>query len=160
MKMLDAWRREVRSLVPRGFVRISRGEGLFASDYPRFDGAQAVTRALRQAGYQVTQEGPLARIDGTKEKYTAFLRALPCACPIPSDDTLAAFSLARRLMEVPPPLEDQPLFWIGSWIKIVDAGHFAQAEETLAAYTALCQRLHQPLPAAAGKILLLMLAGQ
>ncbi|MBQ9264770.1 MAG: hypothetical protein IJ189_11280 [Clostridia bacterium] len=158
MNALDAWRQETRTLIPRGFLRRDAAEdGLFISDYPRMPDEAAVTNALQAAGYTVRVRDGLAHMDGTEEKYRAFLASLPCPAVQPEDDTLYAYSLAQRLIRADVPIEHQPLLPITRLLKQLDAGD-AWAIDHLAAYAAVCQRKKLPLPSAAGKIILYALA--
>ena len=157
MSALAAWRREIRALIPRGFLRRDQGEALFISDYPRFSGGEAVTARLRAAGWRVAVAGQTARIDGTEETYRALLRALPCPDAAPNDDTLYLCSLARRLIRAETPAEAQPLEGMPGLLKLLEQGRLDDAARETAAFAALCQRRGDPLPSAAGKLLLLAL---
>ena len=154
MSALDAWRREVRALIPRGFLRRDAGEdAVLVSDYPRWEEAGAVTERLRAAGYAVEVREGLAHIDGSREKYLRLFSALPCPEGTPTDETLYAFSLARRLIAADVSLEEQPLFLLGQWMKRLDGGD-QRVIPVIAAHAALCLRRKQPLPSAAGKLIL------
>lgn len=154
MSALDAWRREIRSLIPRGFLRRDAGDGaVFVSDYPRWEGAGETTERLTAAGYAVTVREGLAHIDGSREKYLRLLSALPCPDGAPTDETLYAFSLARRLTAAASPPEAQPLLLLGQWMKRLDGGDAGVIPE-IAAYAARCRREKRPLPSAAGKLIL------
>lgn len=158
MKPLDGWRRELRTLIPRGFLRRDQSpEYLFVSDFPRFEGAEDTAGRLRNAGFTVRIAGGLAHLDAGREKYAALLRALPCPCVTTTDDNLFACSLARRLCEADTPIERQPLRRIGQWMKRLDAEN-RQVIPEIAAYAARCQREGRPLPSAAGKVIFCALA--
>ena len=157
MRALDRWRRELNSLIPRGFLRRDRGGGLFASDYPRFEGAEDVTEKLLRAGYRVEVEGSLSRIDGNEEKYQAFFGALPCVDPVPEDHTLYTVSLAQRLIRADTKPEDEPLDGYPALLKMLDEGKWREAADHAAAWAARCQRQGRRAPSAAGKMLLLAL---
>ena len=68
MTLLNAWRQEASALIPRGFLRRDqKGDSLWLSDYPRREGADAVTQALRQWGFKVALPGDgLAHLDGSE----------------------------------------------------------------------------------------------
>ncbi len=157
MSVLDPWRRELRRLIPRGFLRRDQAAGLFASDYPRFPGAEDVTNTLLRAGFRVTAESGLARIDGSEEKYHAWFAHLPCPDAVPDDETLYAVSLARRLVRAETPPEEEPLAGYPALLKALDEGRSGEAAEGAAAWAALCQRQGRKLPSAAGKLILLAL---
>lgn len=158
MSVLAPWRRELQALIPRGFLRRDQGEGLFVSDFPRHGNAEAVAAALAASGYRVQIRDGIAYLDGTAQKYRDFFAALPCPSVSPREDTLAAFALARRLIRADVPLEEQPLKDMTAILKLLDAGEILRAAENLAVYAALRQRRHEPLPAAAGKLLFCALA--
>ena len=158
MSALDPWRRELRSLIPRGFLRRDQGTWLFASDYPRFAGAEDVTAALLGAGYRVTVEADVARIDGNKEKYHALFTHLPCPDAVPDDETLYAVSLARRLIRAETPVDEEPMNGYPALLKALDEGNWRQAADDTAAWAAVCQRQGRKLPSAAGKLILLGLS--
>ncbi len=160
MSAPDAWRQELRKLIPRGFLRRSQGTALFASDYPRFPGAETVTASLIRAGYRVTADGAAAQIDGSEEKYRALFRGLSCPFVTPTDETLWAVSLARRLAAAETPPEDEPLALYPTLLKALDQGKWQDAAQTAAAFSALCLRQKKKLPSAAGKLILLALTEQ
>ena len=157
MSALDAWRRELRRLIPRGFLRRDQGAGLFASDYPRFSGAEGVTAALLGAGYRVTVEKGLARIDGNEAKYHVFFTNLSCPDVAPEDDTLYAVSLARRLIRAATQPEEEPLSGYPALLKALDEGKWQEAADDAAAWAAVCQRQGRKPPSAAGKLILIAL---
>ena len=75
MGALDAWRREVRALIPRGFLRRDAGEdAVLVSDYPRWEEAGAVTERLRAAGYAVAVREGLAHIEAVAKLASRILR--------------------------------------------------------------------------------------
>ena len=158
MSPLDPWRRELRGLIPRGFLRRVQGDGLFASDYPRFAGAEDVTAALLRAGYRVTVEGGVARIDGNEAKYHALFTNLPCPDIVPDDETLYAVSLARRLIRANTPEDEEPLGGYPALLKALDEGNWLKATDETAAWAAVCQRQGRKPPSAAGKLILLTLS--
>ena len=156
MSALDAWRREIRALIPRGFLRRDQGNGLLISDYPRWAGSESVTDRLRRAGYRVEIREGLACLDGTEEKYAAL--AVPCPQPPPPEDQLALWALARRLARDPVPIRDQPRQLLGMTLKYLDAGDFSGLYRALAPEIARLQRRGRPLPAMAGAWILTALA--
>ena len=158
MSVLDAWRREVRALIPRGFLRRAQGEGLFVSDYPRFPGAEKGTESLLAAGFRVKMDGSIARIDVCEDKARAFLRGLPLTDVPPTDETLPIWALAQRLVRADGPVTDPSLDWLTGLLKRLDEGRVNEAAAELAARAAVCQRRHAPLPGAAGRLLLLALS--
>ncbi len=158
MSALTPWRRELRALIPRGFLRRDQDAAyLFVSDYPRFPEAERVTRSLAEAGFLPRITGSLCHLQAADEKYIALFAALPCPATAPRDDTLYAFSLAQRLLKADVPLEKQPLRLLGQWMKRLD-GADARAVDDIAACCALYQRRRLPLPSAAGKLILYALS--
>lgn len=154
MSPLDPWRQLLRPLIPRGFLRRDMdGAALFASDYPRFPGAEAVSRAIERAGFDVRVEKGLAHLLPREETCRALLAALPCPAPKPRDENLYALSLARRLQNASAAPQTLPIPILCRWIKALDAGDAAVYAE-IGAYCALCQRQKQPLPAWAEKLIL------
>ena len=96
---LNAWREELRRLIPRGFLRRDQGDGLFVSDYPRHGEEAPVSDALRQAGYTVGLRGSLAHVDGGLEKYCALTEGLPeMEAPL-SEEFFWLCSLANHLQK-------------------------------------------------------------
>lgn len=154
MSALDAWRREIRPLIPRGFLRRDQGSGLFISDFPRFGGADETEAALCALGYRVERDGQLARIDGDFQKYQALAASLADGEFVPADTDFPLYALGQRLARHGTPLENQPMEWIRFTMKCLDAGNDEEILRQLPAGTALLQRLHQPLPALAGALIL------
>lgn len=153
MSGLAPWRREARALIPRGFLRRDQGDQLLVSDYPRFPGAEEVTFRLRQAGFQVLIRDGLACLDGTTEKYASLLRSLPPASgAAPGQDLLPLWSLGKRLCREKTAC--QPCAVLRTILKAWDAGDLTGLYGTLAPVIAKMQREKQPLPAAAGVMLL------
>ena len=158
MKPLEPWRRELRGLIPRGFLRRDQSpSGVFASDYPGFPDADAVTARLQGAGYRVTIEKGVAHLDGTADKYAALAGALPSSAPVPTDGTLFSWSLARRLLDRGDPVTSSALPALGALAKRLDAGD-ERAIEDFSAWAARRQRCHQPVPAAAGRLIFCFLS--
>ena len=155
MKILDPWRGILRPLIPRGFLRRDQGEYLLISDYPRHGNAEEVTRAIEQAGFTVSVENGLARLDGTRETYKCLLR--DCQEPPlfePHEESRYLYALAKRLCRAQTPWEQQPLAPLRLVLKCLDAGDWDTLEDKLPPMIALLQREHQPLPSAAGILLL------
>lgn len=159
MNPLAPWRRELRGLIPKGFLRRDQGEGLFVSDYPRF-GEGETTKRLRSAGYAVDVADGLAHIDGTAEKYRALLSSLPPAHPEPTDDTLFLYALARRLERSKAPFSPEAIPVIRAALKYADAGDRTGLYAFLSPAAALAQRRKTPLPAETGRIALLQVGGR
>lgn len=159
MTLLTPWREELRPLIPRGFLRRDQGDQLLASDYPRHDGADAITAAIQAAGYQIFIERGIARMDGSRKKYAALISTLPpIEIPPPTDGTLPLHALALRLVRAQTPFQDQPIAPIRLTLKCLDAGDFSALLRQLPPQLALLQRHHQPLPAAAGHLIFSVLA--
>lgn len=159
MNPLFSWRQELRGLIPRGFLRRDQApDALFASDYPRFPQSQQITDGLARAGYRVAIRGDVAHVDGTLPKYEALLSALPCPDLSPTDETLFAWALAQRLLRSQAFIAPQHVFAIGQFMKRWEQKDPAALED-FSAYAALCQRQHQPLPPAAGRVILCFLEG-
>ena len=160
MSALDPWRRELRALIPRGFLRRDLSPSfLFVSDYPRLPGAEQITRTLREAGFLPHAAEGLCHIEAADEKYRALFSCLPCPSVTPREDTLYACSLAQRLLKAESPPDQQPLQLLGQWMKRLDGGD-AHVIDEIAGYCALCLRQHLPLPSAAGKLILCALSDQ
>ena len=162
MRLLDAWRRELRALIPAGFLRRDRGGALFVSDFPRraADGA-FLFQSLADAGYTAeTGADGLARIGVTRRKLRAFLDALPASRPAPTESTLALYALADCLERHPAPLEDQRTADLYEIIKLLDQEDQTALESRLRPLIALRQREKAPLPAAGGRMIFAYLSGK
>ena len=158
MNPLSVWRSELRQLIPCGFLRRdSKPDSLFVSDYPRWPGAENVTRSLMDAGFSVTPEERAAHIDGTCSRYALLLAELPLPSVQPTDETLYACALAQRLMRGNAPFLPCHLPILRALLKATDAGELPDLRR-LSGQAAEAQRLHRPLPAAAGRLLLCALA--
>ena len=158
MKILDPWRGILRPLIPRGFLRRDQGDGLFISDYPRHGEEERVTRAIESAGFTVSIDNGLARIDGTRDTYEALLGNCQAFAVLKSsEENSYLYALAQRLARTQTPWAQQPLAPIRLVLKCLDAEEFHTLEEKLPPMIAFLQREHQPLPAAAGILLLLAL---
>ena len=154
MKLLDGWRRQVRSVVPRGFIRRDQQTGaLLASDFPRFDEAEKTARRLKEAGYTVHTMDGVAHITPGEDLFFRWLRELPCPPVCPTDDTLFSYAMAQRLLREKAPMNRRHLSLLVELCKALDAGNFTYLND-FSQQLALCQRRHQPLPAAAGKLIL------
>lgn len=154
MSALEIWRRQIRPMIPRGFLRRDQGEGLLISDFPRFeDGEQAANR-LRQAGFSVDCHGGMARIDGTKEKYQALWDGLSIGPLSLTDEILPLYALGRRLEVRKVPLEYQPMDLIHLTLKYLDAGDEEGLLRLLPPRIALLQRRRLSLPSLAGALIL------
>ena len=153
MNPLGAWRQELRGLIPRGFLKMDRGAGLFVSDYPRGGGEAEITAALRAAGFCVTVQNQIARIDGTREKYAALLGTFHAAAPLPTDETLFLYALAQRLIRARTPIREQPVHLLGWTMKCLEMDAWEELRQRLPAQIALCQRERVPLPSAAGELI-------
>ncbi len=155
MKILDSWRGILRPLIPRGFLRRDQGEYLLISDYPRHGEAEKVTQAIEKAGFTVSVENGLARLDGTWETYEALLRDWrePPAF-VPKEESRYLYALAKRLCRAETPWKQQPLAPLRLVLKCLDAGDWETLEDKLPPMIALLQREHRPLPSAAGILLL------
>jgi len=154
MSPLLPFRRLLRPLIPHGFLRRDKQAGsLFISDYPRFDQAGQVTKAIETAGFSVRLSGGLAHITPGEKLFFSLLSLLPCPPVSPRDDTLYACSLARRLLAHPAADSAQPVAEMMQWLKRLDEkdpGVFAD----IGAYCALCQRERRGMPSLAGKMIL------
>ena len=150
---LDDWRREIRALIPRGFLRRDQGNGLFISDYPRFENAEKVTEALNLAGFLVSPGASLALIDGGFEKYQILFSHLPPQ-RAPSDDNLMLWGLGKRLERYGGETREEDMPLLRAILKYLDGENFAALQKELRPVFALSQRMGRPLPAMAGKLIL------
>jgi len=155
MSLLDPWRRELRGLIPRGFLRLDRGEGLFLSDAPRQESAwRPAAEKMKEKGYtaELTDSG-LLRIGVTAGKLRALWETL-------DTETNATHrgeplrDLALRLDARKEPLEEQPRAILYRIMKDLDRKEFARLDDWLRPCLAERQRLHLPLPAAGGRMIL------
>lgn len=154
MSALDGWREEIRGLIPRGFLRRDQGAGLFVSDYPRHGEEEAVSSALREAGYTVEVRDGLAYLDGILETYRALAKRLPDAPVKPTEDFFWLYSLASHLQKTggEPTEENLPLLCLT--MKLLDANELDSLQRLLPPAVAEAQRKHIPLPRAAGQMIL------
>ena len=157
MSPLDMWRREVRALLPRGFLRRAQeGDALFISDLPRhMENAEGVLAALAGVGFRAEEKNGLLYIDGTEEKYRALAERFP-PCPPPDFDGQNAYlySLALRLLRHSVPPGEQPPALLRLTLKALDAGDESGLARELPPLLAACQRKKKPLPTAAGQMIL------
>ena len=155
MNPLAPWRDELRPLISRGFLRRDQGDALFISDFPRHGNTEETLFSIRQAGFIVSIENGLARIDASPEKYWEMLRALPESPRFPLNDfNLYLYSLARRLAHTDVPPERQPLSPICFVLKCLDAGNLSALSRHFPPLLARLQREKKDLPVAAGKLIL------
>ena len=157
MSALDAWRRELRGLIPQGFLRRDQGEGLFVSDYPRHGEEESVSKALRERGFLVFIRDSLAYIDAAPEKYQRLLDGVPDADIEPAEETLALYALAQRLIRSKADFSPEGLPVLRLALKHLDGKDWKGLYQALSPLSALAQRQHRPLPAALGKLILLSL---
>ncbi len=157
MNVLDGWRREIRALIPRGFLRRDQGNGLFISDYPRFGGAEQIKKALENAGYRVDGASGPARIDAAEEKYCRLLLSAPPERPQPRDRTLNLYALAGRLSASSGALREDNLPQVRETLKLLDARDLAGLYRYLSPAAAEAQRRHAPLPPGLGDWILYVL---
>ena len=149
---LDTWRQELRSLIPRGFLRRDQGNCLFVSDYPRLGNEAA--HGLRDAGYIVEIHGGLAYIDGSPDKYCALAAALPDVRIRPDEAYFWLYSLAAHLQKSGADLTADNLPLVRLTLKKLDEGDLAGLQRLLPSAAAECQRKHILLPKAAGQLIL------
>lgn len=150
MSALDPWRRALRARIPCGFLRRDQGAGLFISDYPRL----GVEVDWAGTGFFAKEENGLARLDAAEEAYRALLLGLPLRDPAPNDETLFLFSLARRLEKSGAPFSPNALPIVRETLKYLDEGDLNGLYRFLSPAAAKAQRLHAPLPAALGRLIL------
>ena len=113
----------------------------------------AAGAALRAAGFCVTVQNQIARIDGTREKYAALLGTFHAAAPLPTDETLFLYALAQRLIRARTPIREQPVHLLGWTMKCLEMDAWEELHQRLPAQIALCQRERVPLPSAAGELI-------
>ena len=154
MSALDAWREELRRLIPRGFLRRDQGDGLFVSDYPRHGGEAAVSDALREAGFTVEKssfvDAPVIKV----EKYCALAGSLRDTEPPLTEECFWLRSLALHLQRTGAEPCPENLSLIRLTLKALDAGDLPGLERLLPPAVAEAQRKHIPLPKAAGQLII------
>lgn len=154
MSALDAWRSLARGLIPRGFLRRDRGDGLLISDYPRYPNGGQVTQALRNAGFRVEADGQAAFLGLSPAQINAQAVAAPDCGPAPTDETLFLWGLAHRLIRGGGVIAEEDLPAVYLTLKRLDAGDLDGLEKALSPLSALRQRERRPLPAALGRLIL------
>ncbi|MBQ6960614.1 MAG: hypothetical protein IJP78_06525 [Clostridia bacterium] len=154
MSVLTPWRQALRPLIPKGFLRRDQGDGLFVSDYPRYEDADAVSARIEKAGFRVTVTDGLARIVPAAETLAALLDAAPACTSAVTDENLFLHSLARRIAEADAPLtpENEKAVWTA--LKFLDAEDMSGLYRFLSPAAALAQRKHLFLPAGLGRMIL------
>ena len=155
MSLLDPWRRELRGLIPRGFLLLDRGDGLFVSDMCRqYNAWGAAAHAMAERGYEpALTEDDLLGIGVTADK----LRALWETLDTETNETHRCAplrDLALRLDARKEPLEEQPRAILYRIMKDLDRKEFARLDAWLRPCLAERQRMHLPLPAAGGRMIL------
>ena len=154
MSVLDAWREEIRRLIPRGFLRRDQGDGLLVSDYPRHGEEAPVSNALREAGFTVEIRDGLAYVDGSLEKYRALAVSLRDTEMSLTEESFWLHSLALHLQRTgAEPCADN-LYLIRLTLKALDADDLPGLERLLPPAVAEAQRKHIPPPKAAGQLIL------
>lgn len=140
-------------LGPRVLLRRDQTmRALFLCDAPRRLPDAANRRArLEAAGFAVTEENGLWRVDLSPARQIAFLAA--CAPgSLPRD--IALRSLCRSLLapgDTPP--ERQPWPPVRQTLLCLDAGDTPRLLRELRAAAAVCKRRHTPLPTAAAYLI-------
>lgn len=157
MSTLSALRLEVRTYLDgRCFLRRDRdARALFITDYPRCraDAMQAHENLVR-AGFEVTQQNGLWRIDLAPARCAAFIAAV-APRPLPDSAPLPVLTLCRSLLsqgDVPP--DRQPWPPLRSLLLHLEEGRLAPLVRDLSADIAVLKRTHAPLPSAAAYILI------
>lgn len=154
MSPLDAWRRELRVLIPRGFLRRDQGNGLLVSDYPRHGGETETTKALMRAGYTVRIENRLASVDGSLPKYQALAAALSDKKPCLTDEKLMLYALGGLLLRSGGEVTEENLPLVRMTLKYLDSNDLNLLARHLSPACADAQRKHIRLPKAAGQLIL------
>lgn len=160
MSELSALREEAGQILgASGLLRRDRTcAALFVSDFPARGGdvAAAVAR-LRQRGFEARPTGKLLGIDLCPTRWAELIARIPVSplsFPPPTDETLALWSLARRLAPVDTLPLVQPINPIRLTMLCLDAKEFARLGAELPPLVAELLRLKQPLPQAAGLMIL------
>ncbi len=155
MGSVDAWKNEIRALLPRGFLRISRDSAfLFVSDYPKhLENTFALHAALAQAGFEVTVKEGVAFMDGGREKYARLVEAVPPVLqPCMTERNMHLLHLARVLMGDDVALESQDIALIRQVMRCT-ALRDEQGLMLLPRMMAERKRKKQPLAPVAGMLL-------
>ncbi len=153
MNPLAVWRKELRGLIPRGFLRRGQGDGLLVSDYPRHGGVVETTKALLSAGYTVRVENQLAFIDGCLPKYQALAAALSDEKPCPTEGNLMLYALGSLLLRYGSDITEDNLPLLRLTLKSIDSEDLAGLARMLSSACAEAQRKHIGLPKAAGLLI-------
>lgn len=155
MSALDGFRQELRALLGNTVLlrRDQTARALFISDAPRrLPNAARVRSQIEQAGFQITEENALWRIDLHPARRSACWPALPDA-PLPQSLPLRA--LCRSLLSGEDlPLSRQPWPYIRLTLLRLDAGECESLYRELSAAVAVLKRTHAPLPRAAAYIIM------
>ncbi|MBQ4639865.1 MAG: hypothetical protein IJB69_05015 [Clostridia bacterium] len=155
MNICEAWKNEIRGLLPCGFVKISRDEGfLFVSDYPkRMENTLALHRALVNAGFSVTVERGMAYLDGTLEKYRQADAETDFPCPPPMTEENARLHHAAHLLAAQGgPVQTDSMFLVRHILRC-SALADDKGLSLVPGMVARMKREKELLPALAGKIL-------
>ncbi len=151
---LNAWREELRRLIPRGFLRRDQGDGLFVSDYPRHGEEAPVSEALRRAGYTVEIRDGLAHVDAGLDQYRALADGLPEAEAPLSEECFWLCSLANHLQKTGAEITADNLPLLRLTLKKLDEGDLPGLQRLLPPAVAEAQRKHVSPPKAAGQLVL------
>ena len=154
MSALEPYRHELRALLgPSVLLRRDRAmRALFVCDAPRrLPDAAARLKALTAAGFQVTEEGALWRIDLSPARQSLLIAGLTPG-PAPEEPFLRSLCRSLRAQGSVPP-EAQPWPPIRNVLFRLDAGEINQLAAELAAYIAVRKRAHAPLPLAAAYLI-------
>jgi len=160
MSALGSIKAQARALLPGDcFLRRDQQlRALFVTDFPRRHPALSsdVQKRLAEGGFSVTEEQGLWRIDLSRDRQLAFLRALPVPIlPEVSDDNLPLRSLCRRLLSQGCTDADlQPWEAVKRVILRLDAGELPLLINELSDLCAVYKRKKQPLPTAVVSLLL------
>lgn len=162
MNICEAWKNEIKALLPCGFVKISRdGAFLFVSDYPkRVETPFSVHEALTEAGFCVTVEKGMAYLDGSEQRYRAAEESVPLP-PLPpmTEKNMRLMHAARLLLQEEESGEDRPLFLIRHVLRCC-ALKDEKGLERLHGMIAQRKREKKPLSPLAGKALLTYISEQ
>ena len=153
MSPLSAWRRELRALIPQGFLRRDQGDGLLVSDYPRRGGTEEITAALAAAGFTVRLENGLAYVDGSLQKYRALAATLTLEAPRMTDKNLFLYALGGRLLRYGGEVTEENLPLLRLTLKTMDGGDINALLRLLSPACAEAQRKQISLPKAAGLLI-------
>ena len=158
MSVLSPWRQTLRLLIPKGFLRRDQGDGLFVSDYPRYENAETVSAHIEAAGFQAHATDCLARITPEAETTAVLLNAAPACIPAMTDENLFLHSLARRIAGANAPLTPETEKAVWTALKYLDAGDMPGLYRFLSPAAALAQRQHCALPGGLGRWILCFLS--